>query len=456
MEILKAQNEQVSIIGGGLAGCEAAWQAAQQGAFVTLYEMRPVKMTGAHTTGNLAELVCSNSLGTLLHDRGTGLLIEELRICGSLLIQLAIESRVPAGSALAVDRDKFSATVLAAISQHPRIKIIRQEVTQIPDGMTIISSGPLTSDDLAVNIAQLTGKDRLFFYDAVAPIVSGETIDMEKAFSASRYGRGEEDEGDYLNCPLNKEQYSSFINELIRAEHIELKDFEQDIQQGVKAGGSVFFERCLPVEQLAARGEKALAFGPMRPTGLTDPRTGRWPHAIVQLRHEDTKGDLYNLVGFQTNLTYPEQERVFHLIPGLEKALFVRYGQMHRNTFLCAPEILQPSLQMNTRHNLLFAGQLTGVEGYAGNIATGLLAGINAARILADKPVFIPPTETMLGSLIRYITSANADHFQPMKANFGLLPEIQVANKRVPKRQKYQWKAERATKAMQEYWNAWK
>jgi len=455
MELSTTQNTHVNIIGGGLAGCEAAWQAAQLGALVTLYEMRPQKMTGAHTTGNLAELVCSNSLGTMLHDRGTGLLIEELRVCGSLLIQLAMESRVAAGSALAVDREEFSARVITAISQHPQIDIIGEEVKQIPDEMTVICSGPLTSDSLAQSIAQITGEEGLFFFDAIAPIVRGETIDMDMAFFASRYGRGEEDEGDYLNCPLNDKQYEVFIKELINAEHIELKDFEQDILKGVKAGTSVFFERCLPIEQLAARGEKALAFGPMRPTGLTDPKTGRWPHAVVQLRHEDTKGNLYNLVGFQTNLKYPEQERVLRLIPGLEKAQFVRYGQMHRNTFLCSPEILQLTLQMKKRSNLLFAGQLTGVEGYAGNIATGFLAGTNAARLLSNKSVFIPPEETMLGSLLRYITSANADHFQPMKANFGLLPEIPTSSRRIPKRQKYQRKAERAIKAMQDYCHAW-
>ena len=442
------------MIGGGLAGCEAAWQAAREGAFVRLYEMRPEKMTGAHTTGSLAELVCSNSLGTTLQDRGTGLLIEELRLCGSLLIQSALESRVPAGSALAVDRERFSENVTAAIANHPRIEVIRQEVVQILVGVTVIASGPLTSPALAENIAKLTGQERLFFYDAIAPIILGDSVDMNVAFAASRYGRGEDEEGDYLNCPLNQEQYTAFVQALIGAERIELRDFEKDIETGVKAGGSVFFERCLPVEQLATRGEKALAFGPMRPTGLTDPRTGRWPHAIVQLRREDALGEMYNLVGFQTNLTYPEQQRVLRLIPGLEKAEFVRFGQMHRNTFLCAPEILSASLKTQMREDLLVAGQLTGVEGYAGNIATGLIAGINAARALTGKAEFLPPGETMMGSLIRYITTADAKHFQPMKANFGLLPEIDVKGKRVPKRQKYQSKAERAIKAMREYVHA--
>lgn len=410
------------VIGGGLSGSEAAWQAAERGLSVDLYEMRPLKTTGAHNTDQLAELVCSNSLGSSLIDRASGLLKEELRQLGSLLMRCAQDTALPAGGALAVDREAFAQSVTRQIESHPLIRIIREEVTTIPAGLTVIASGPLTSESLTRSIQEWSGQDRLFFYDAIAPVVTSESINMEVAFRASRYGQGVQAEGDYLNCPLNKEQYIEFVNSIRTAERISLRNFETDIHQGVRAGIEKFFESCLPIEVIAERSEQALAFGPMRPTGLTDPRTGRWAAAIVQLRQDNLAGSLYNLVGFQTNLTFPEQRRVFHLIPGLENGEFVRYGQMHRNTFIASPVLLFPTLQSRQRSNLFFAGQITGVEGYMGNIATGLLAGVNAARVSKGLPPIELPLTTMLGALCRYITSADMETFQPMKANFGILP----------------------------------
>lgn len=410
-------NTDLIVIGGGLAGSEAAWQAAERGVHVMLYEMRPQRMTPAHVTDRLAELVCSNSLGSDLPGRASGLLKEELRRLGSLLIRLADAHRLPAGSALAVDREGFAEAVTQAITSHPRITLIREEVTEIPpDVPVIVASGPLTSDALAQAILRLTDSAALSFYDAIAPIVEVDSINFEIAFRASRYGRGEDDAGDYINCPMTKEEYERFVEALVSAERIPLREFEQR--------DAHFFEACLPVEVLAARGKDALAFGPLRPVGLRDPRTGRRPYAVVQLRQDNAAGTLYNLVGFQTNLKYGEQDRVLRLIPGLEHARFVRYGSMHRNTYLNAPRLLLPTLQLRTEPRLFFAGQIAGLEGYAGNIAGGWLAGVNAARLIRQEPLLVPPAETMLGALIAYITQADAAHFQPMKANFGLLPPL--------------------------------
>jgi methylenetetrahydrofolate--tRNA-(uracil-5-)-methyltransferase len=414
----------LTIIGGGLAGCEAAWQAAQQGLKTALYEMRPQKKTPAHVSDRLAELVCSNSLGSDLPDRAPGLLKAEIRALGSLILQVAEATAVPAGGALAVDRAKFAAGVTRRIENHPLIALHRAEVTDIPTTPTIIASGPLTSDKLAQAIAALSGAEYLYFYDAVSPIVEVESIDMTVAFRASRYGRGEQAAGDYINCPLDKAEYQTFITALRQAEKITLKQFEQEDDR--------FFEMCLPVEELARRGDQALAFGPMRPVGLIDPRTGRRPYAALQLRQDNLAGTLYNMVGFQTNLKWGEQRRVFRLIPGLGQADFMRYGMMHRNTYINAPALLQPTMQWHNRLDLFFAGQIIGVEGYVGNAATGLLAGLNAARLLAgQRPLTLPPT-TMLGALCHYVTHAESKDFQPMKANFGLMPPLsqKIRNKR--------------------------
>jgi methylenetetrahydrofolate--tRNA-(uracil-5-)-methyltransferase len=415
----------ISVVGGGLAGSEAAWQAANRGVDVRLYEMRPVVETGAHQTPDLAELVCSNSLGSNMPDRASGLLKEELRRMHSLLIKIAEEFSVPAGSALAVDRDEFPRAVTKALQEHPKIEIIRQEITEIPSGPTIIATGPLTSNQFSESISTLTGKEHLYFFDAISPIVSLESINMEIAFRASRYDRGEDQVGDYINCPMTKDEYVAFTNALQNAERIELHSFEEVFErEGVKAGMHKYFEGCLPVEVIASRSEDALAYGPMRPVGLTDPRSGKRPYAIVQLRQDNLAGTMYNLVGFQTNLKFPEQRRVLRMIPGLENAEFLRFGQMHRNTFIFSPELLRPTFQFHGRDDLFFAGQITGIEGYAGNIASGLLAGINASRFLGGKDAIVLPRETMLGALCHYITHADAKDFQPMKANFGIVPPL--------------------------------
>ena len=410
------------IIGGGLAGSEAAWQAAQRGLNVDLYEMRPEKQTGAHVTGKLAEIICSNSLGSNLVDRASGLLKEELRRMGSMLLQCAEENALPAGDALAVDREGFSQSVTDRILSHPRIRLLRTEITEIPNQLAIIASGPLTSDPLAASIQKFSGQEGLFFYDAIAPVVYADSINMDIAYRASRYGQGEQQEGDYINCPLDRDQFIAFEAALREAQRVSLREFETEIQKGVKAGLTRFFEGCLPIEIIARRGDQALSYGPMRPVGLTNPRTGRWPFAALQLRQDDLAASLYNLVGFQTNLTVAEQLKVFRMVPGLENAVFARYGQMHRNTFITSPLLLKPSLQSRQREDLFFAGQITGVEGYMGNIATGLLAGVNAARYFyGDLQIELPYT-TMLGALCHYITNASLNDFQPMKANFGILP----------------------------------
>jgi len=438
------------IIGGGLAGSEAAWQAAQRGLHVHLYEMRPIVQTGAHQTDSLAELVCSNSLGSNLPDRASGVLKEELRRLGSLLLECAEAAAIPAGSALAVDREQFARLVTERIQNHPHIKIIREEVTEIPGGLTVIASGPLTSSRLSRAIADFTGESHLYFFDAIAPIVTAESINMEIAFRASRFDAGEQEEGDYINCPLTEEEYNAFVEALVNAERIPLRDFEAEIEQGVKAGVDKFFEGCLPVEIIARRGPRSLAFGPMRPIGIKDPRTGKGAYAIVQLRQDNLAGSLYNLVGFQTNLTYQEQKRVFRMIPGLENAEFVRYGQMHRNTFIAAPKLLLPTLQSRTRPDLFFAGQITGVEGYMGNIATGLLAGWNAARLHAGQEPVTLPNDTMLGALCHYITHADLKDFQPMKANFGILPPLTL-DRRIGRRERSRLYAENALRSLEKF-----
>jgi methylenetetrahydrofolate--tRNA-(uracil-5-)-methyltransferase len=429
------------VIGGGLAGSEAAFQAAQRGLKVQLYEMRPTVQTGAHQTHDLAELVCSNSLGSNLPDRASGLLKNEMRLLGSMLLECGIAASLPAGGALAVDRELFARLVTARIENHPNIQIIREEVKDIPNTPAIISSGPLTSPALSKSIAGFSSQEHLFFFDAIAPVIHAESINMAIAFRASRYGTGEQEEGDYINCPLTYEEYYTFVDELLKAERIELRSFEEAIRSGVRAGH--FFEGCLPVEIIAERGIDSLAFGPMRPVGLKDPRTGKRPYAVVQLRQDNLVGSLYNLVGFQTNLKYSEQKRVLRLIPGLENAEFMRYGQMHRNTFIASPKLLRPTLQHIQRDDLFFAGQITGVEGYMGNIATGLLAGINAAHWHHEEELITLPSTTMLGALCHYVTHADLKDFQPMKANFGILPPLTTESK-IGKRERGKAYAERA------------
>ncbi|MBZ0306418.1 MAG: FADH(2)-oxidizing methylenetetrahydrofolate--tRNA-(uracil(54)-C(5))-methyltransferase TrmFO [Anaerolineae bacterium] len=431
----------VIVIGGGLAGSEAAWQVAERGFQVKLYEMRPQQTTGAHVSGNLAELVCSNSLGSKLTDRASGLLQSELILLRSLLVDCARRSAVPAGGALAVDRELFSQFVAHSLESHPRIRIIREEVKTLPDGPVIVASGPLTSLALSADLARLTSQEYLHFYDAISPIVKTETINMNIAFQGNRYGRGELEDGDYINCPMNEGEYRRFVEAVRSAETIELRDFERE--------DANFFEACVPIEQLAARGDDTLAFGPMRPVGLRDPRTGQRPHAVVQLRRDDMAGSLYNIVGFQTNIRWAQQKEILRLIPGLEQAEFIRMGQMHRNTFINAPALLDPSLQFRSRSDMFVAEQLTGVEGYLGNIATGLLAGVNMARHLLREPLLVLPPTTMLGALCHYVTHAEPKHFQPMKANFGILPELATRTK--DKRSRYAAYVERALDHLREF-----
>ena len=432
--------DELIVIGGGLAGTEAAWQSAELGVKVKLYEMRPERTTPAHTTNNLAELVCSNSLGSVIPHKAPGLLKAEMRGLGSLILRCATESAVPAGSSLAVDRDQFAERVSAAINNHPNIELIREEITSIPDGPCIIASGPLTSDALATEIAALSDKKHLYFYDALSPIVNYETIDMNIAFRQSRHDDGELVEGDYINCAMNKDEYETFIDALLSAQQIELRDFERE--------DAHFFEGCMPVEVMARRGADALRFGPMRPIGLTDPRTDRRPYAVVQLRQDNLAGSLWNIVGFQTNLRWGEQRRVLRLIPGLENAEFLRYGMMHRNTYINAPKLLQPTLQWRTRADLFFAGQIVGVEGYTGNAGAGLVAGINAARLIKGEPPVIFPTKTMLGALLHYVTHADAKHFQPMKSNFGL---FETPPQKLGKKDRYMWYADRSLTTMRRF-----
>lgn len=443
------KNSFVNVIGAGLAGSEAAYQLAKLGFDVNLYEMRPAVKTGAHTTDNFAELICSNSLGSNLPDRAAGVLKSELRKLDSLLMKIADENALPAGGALAVDRDKFSSIITENLSNHPKIHLFREEVKTIPEGPTIVASGPLTSKDLSSSIAKLTKSNNLFFYDAIAPIVNFDSINLERAFRGSRYQRGENEIGDYINCPFTKEEYDKFYFELINAERIDLKDFEEEIEKGVNAGADQYFEGCLPIEVLARRGEKSLAFGPLRPVGIWNPHTQKRPYAVLQLRQDNIAGSLFNLVGFQTNLKFSEQKRVFRLIPGLEDATFARFGQMHRNTFIAAPILLFPTLQFKERHDLFFTGQITGIEGYVGNIATGLLAGLNMARLLQNQELLIFPKTTMIGALIHYISHADMRDFQPMKANFGILPPVTAKGKR----ERAKLYAEIARESMENYLN---
>lgn len=429
------------VVGGGLAGSEAAWQAAQRGVNVTLYEMRPGQNTPAHVTDQLAELVCSNSLGSDRLNRAPGLLKAELRCLGSLILDAAQVAAVPAGGALAVDRDVFASVVTRRIQEHPRITLRRQEITRLPDTPVVIATGPLTSPALSADIARLTGQEQLYFYDAMSPIVTADSIDMSLAFRGSRYGRGESAQGDYVNCPLNEREYYAFVKALLSAQAAPLRQFEKEDPR--------FFEGCLPVEELARRGERALAYGPLRPIGLSDPRDGQRPFAVVQLRQDNLAGTLFNMVGFQTNLRWNEQDRVFRMIPGLAQAEFVRYGQMHRNTFINSPALLEPTMQFRAREDLFFAGQITGVEGYIGNTATGWVAGVNVARRLSGKPSLILPPETTIGALCNYIARATFKDFQPMKANFGLLPPLSPPVRR--KQDRYQAYADRSLRVLQEW-----
>jgi methylenetetrahydrofolate--tRNA-(uracil-5-)-methyltransferase len=420
----------VVVIGAGLAGSEAAWQAAERGMRVLLYEMRPERSTPAHQSDRFAELVCSNSFGSSKPDRALGLLKAELRRLDSLIIACADATSLPAGDALAVDRGAFSELVTARVGSHPNIDIRRAEVTEIPgDRPTVVATGPLTSPALAEAIRNLAGQECLYFFDAMAPIVVADSIDMGIAFRASRYSRARSrqdagsaspDQGDYINCPMDRDEYFAFVEAINAAEKIRLREFERD------DASRRYFEGCLPIEVLADRDPMALAFGPMRPVGLSDPRTERRPFAVVQLRQDNVANTLYNLVGFQTNIKWGDQERILKMIPGLAQAEFVRFGQMHRNIFINSPRLLRPSLQWHDRDDLFFAGQLTGTEGYVGSTAGGWLAGVNVAKAAAGEPRLELPGATMMGALFHYITHAEPGEFQPMKANFGLLPELET------------------------------
>jgi len=404
--------DDIIIIGGGLAGSEAAWQAANRGAKVTLYEMRPKEMTQAHKTGGLAELVCSNSLGSADLLNAPGILKEEMRHLNSLIIRVADEVRVPAGSALAVDREQFSFKITQELEGHPNIRILHEEITEIPtDCLCILATGPLTSDKLSHAIAQLTHTKHLYFYDAISPIVDADSINMDAVFLASRYDKGGDD---YLNCPMDEPTYNAFYDALVVAEKVQPKEFEK----------TPYFEGCIPIEVMAERGRQTMQFGPLKPVGLENPKTGAQPYAVVQLRTENTHRSCYNLVGFQTKLTYGEQKRVFRMIPGLEQAEFLRYGSLHRNTFINSPQLLRNTLQLKVCSTLFFAGQLVGVEGYTDSAAMGGLAGINAARSLAGLPLVTPPLTTAHGCLVSYITTTDPRHFQPMNTNFGLFPPL--------------------------------
>ncbi|MNW30486.1 Methylenetetrahydrofolate--tRNA-(uracil-5-)-methyltransferase TrmFO [compost metagenome] len=404
----------VTVIGAGLAGSEAAWQIASRGVPVKLYEMRPVVKTPAHHTDKFAELVCSNSLRSNGLTNAVGVLKEEMRMLNSLVLGAADRNAVPAGGALAVDRDGFSGEITSTLHDHPLIEVANEEIRKIPqEGIVVIATGPLTSPALSEQIQKLTGEDYFYFYDAAAPIVEKESIDMSKVYLASRYDKGE---AAYLNCPMTEQEFDAFYDALISAEVAQLKEFEKE----------VYFEGCMPIEIMMRRGKQTALFGPMKPVGLMNPHTGTLPHAVVQLRQDNAAGTLYNLVGFQTHLKWGEQKRVFSMIPGLENAEFVRFGVMHRNTFINSPKLLQPTYQLKARPTLFFAGQMTGVEGYVESAASGLIAGINAARAAAGQEGIVFPEDTTLGSMARYITTADFEHFQPMNANFGLFPKLET------------------------------
>jgi methylenetetrahydrofolate--tRNA-(uracil-5-)-methyltransferase len=423
-------SEMISVIGGGLAGSEAAYQIARRGVKVRLFEMRPVRQTPAHRTDRLAEIVCSNSLKSDQPYNASWLLKEELRRLGSILIQIADSVRVPAGSALAVDRDRFAARVTEVITSEPNIELVREEMPEIPStGIVVIASGPLTSDSLSRSIREFCGSEHLYFYDAISPIVDAETIDQSKTYRASRYGKASDD---YLNCPLDREQYDIFYEALAGAESVAIHEFEE----------AQYFESCLPIEELARRGRDTLRFGPMRPVGLKDPATGRMPYAVVQLRQEDLMRSSYNLVGFQNHLKFEEQRRVFRLIPGLERAQFLRLGQIHRNTYINAPQTLLPTMAARTESRVFFAGQLAGTEGYIENIASGLVAGMNAVRTLRGHLPVVLPSETAIGALCRYVSTPQKQ-FAPMNINFGLLPSIEFP-RHTAKEEKHRLLCERA------------
>lgn len=426
----------VNVIGAGLAGSEAAWQIAKRGIKVNLYEMRPVKQTPAHHTDKFAELVCSNSLRGNALTNAVGVLKEEMRRLDSVIIDSADLCAVPAGGALAVDRHEFAGRVTEMVKNHPNVTVINEEVTSIPEGVTVIATGPLTSAALSESLMELTGEDYLYFYDAAAPIIEKDSIDLDKVYLKSRYDKGE---AAYLNCPMTEEEFDRFYEALIDAETVPLKEFEKEI----------FFEGCMPIEVMASRGKKTMLFGPMKPVGLEDPKTGKRPYAVVQLRQDDAAGTLYNIVGFQTHLKWGPQKEVLRLIPGLENAEIVRYGVMHRNTFINSPKVLNATYQFRNRPNLFFAGQMTGVEGYVESAASGLVAGINAAKLVNGEPLIQFPVETAIGSMANYITKTNAKTFQPMNANFGLFPELPTRIK--GKKERYEQHANRALETIQNF-----
>ncbi|MCG3162007.1 MAG: Methylenetetrahydrofolate--tRNA-(uracil-5-)-methyltransferase TrmFO [Acidobacteria bacterium] len=433
----------INIIGGGLAGSEAAWQAARRGLRVRLFEMRPNRTTGAHHTGNLAELVCSNSLKSDEANTAPRLLKDELRAGGSLLVELAKEAAVPAGGALAVDREKFSALVTERLSNHPNIELRREEVSTINSGeITVVAAGPLASPALVGAIGELTGERDLYFFDAISPIVDGETINYDIAFKAARYGKGGDD---YVNCPMSKEEYDRFYDTLVAAEKVKP-------HEGVESEEK-FFEGCLPIEEIARRGRDTLRFGPMKPVGLPDPRTGREPYACVQLRLENLMADAYNIVGFQCHIKYGEQKRILQLIPGLENAEFIRFGQMHRNTYICSPKLLRETLQMREHSRVLFAGQISGIEGYTEAMATGMIAGMNAARLARGLEPSAPPRKSATGSLTFYLANADAKNFQPANTTFALLPAIEPELRKRLKRKadRHRFQVERGLKAFNDW-----
>jgi methylenetetrahydrofolate--tRNA-(uracil-5-)-methyltransferase len=435
----------ITVIGAGLAGCEAAWQCARRGLRVVLYEMRPVRSTPAHQTADFAELVCSNSLKSESENTAPWLLKQEMRRAGSLLLECADATAVPAGHALAVDRERFSGRVMQSIALEPLIEVRREEITKIDEycGVTIVASGPLTSDALSLEVARLTGSSHLYFYDSISPVVETDSIDHSKVYLAARYDKGT---ADYINCPFTKEEYDRFYDALIAAEPVEGHDWEK----------LNYFEGCLPIEEIARRGRDTLRFGPMKPVGLKDPKTGRMPYAVVQLRQENLRADSYNLVGFQNHLRFGDQARILRLIPGMENARFLRYGQIHRNTYLNAPALLRETLQLKSCDSVLFAGQICGVEGYTESIAAGLLAGVQAAAFAAGEAPLPPPRETALGSLMHYICNADAKTFQPANITFDLLPPLDDVTRRGvrDKRERHRLQCEQALKAHGAWWRS--